>query len=268
MSLIEQGLKTAAGLAIDSLVRPAIGTWHTYYRVVNRNRSRVLIHTDSRGYEVTRRHNKKNPVSSAYTKFLTENYYVDYFLAPEKHTTLLDFIDIYSALQKSARNYDYVVLHTGVVDFATRHQSTVEHLYEIKREKLLKVFSEGELHEHLKSKTGYTFEGEPTLSLYSLDMAAKLARYIRENCPEVIWIGCNKILSNWDGSYWRKRPDDSFVISEYSKVFEEIIPNVVSLAHWNEDDIKRYTCDNVHLTESGFTYIRDRLIQAMQPVSP
>ncbi len=81
----------------------------------------------------------------------------------------------------------------------------------------------------------------------------------------LIFINANRIVRGWKGDYPRERPENMSVIHDYSHAFAEAFPaeRLVDLLTWSEDEVKIYTCDNLHLTEAGSDYIYDALLQRM-----
>ena len=95
-------------------------------------------------------------------------------------------------------------------------------------------------------------------------MAGDLARRQLKPIKNLIWIGCNHILPDWRGSYWKERPKDLAVLTEYSRVFENILDNVISLQGWSEDDVKKLTSDNIHPNQFGFELLRGEIIRHLK----
>lgn len=232
-------------------------------RIQNRRQPRLLIYTDSRGFEITKRWNKDNPLSS-YVKYFIDNYNTVSFICPEKHTTIIDFLHTYKQLINAGEEFDAIILHAGIVDFSRRHKPMVERLYQEKALRLQPYFDPDELHDNLQQETGYTYEGEPTCSFYSFSMARTLAEHHLAKLPNLIWIGCNQIVPNWRGTYWKERPADMPIVVEYSTLFEETLPNTISLRHWTQEDVKNYTSDNVHPNKAGFEFLRQEVVKKLQ----
>lgn len=103
----------------------------TYFKFKNINKKKVFIFTDSRGFDVTKTTHKNNPFS-LYTKHFIKNYNTDVFVCPEKTTTIYDFLEYY---YNSKKNYDFVLAHIGVVDFAPRTLSQTKKILNQKKTK-------------------------------------------------------------------------------------------------------------------------------------
>ncbi len=233
----------------------------TYYRFKNRHKPKLLVYTDSRGHEITKLRNRYNPFAS-YIGHLMRNYCVYYYLCPERSTTIPDFLEVY---RKSKTTYDHIILHTGVVDFAPRPISMIEDIYNLKQAKFDAVIPTDRWREHIESKQVGWFEGVETMSIYSQDIAAEFILPQLQNIPNLIWISSNHFVPGWEGNYPRKRPDNINVIAKYTEKFVAGLPGCIDLRNWSDDEIKLYTCDNVHFTEAGFNYLRDQIVAILSP---
>jgi len=233
----------------------------TFYRVRNASQKRILIYTDSRGYDIIGWLRHRNPFYS-YMNNLVKRYNVDVQIVPEFSTTLIDFLSYY----ERAKPFDLVILHCGIVDFSRRHKSVVEQFYRTKDQGMLdRLFSKEEIASHLATPTGFTYEGEETRSFYSLAMAEKVAREV-EKISELLWIGCHGLVAGWRGNYWKDRPADMPVILDYSRLFSHRLKNAISLEDWSDDLIMRYTYDNVHLNTAGLALFREKVDEAAMTI--
>lgn len=227
-----------------------------YYRIKNRRKKTALVYTDSRGFEIRSPFNKKNPFSS-YCAHLIKEFNAEVYICPEKHTTLIDFLFFYQSLQKK---FDVIILHCGVVDFSRRPISSLESIYEQKKHKFLALgFEINDLVENKNFSEGAVYEGEKTASLYPLSQFEKIVLPKMQAIRGLIWIGCNKVILDWQGSYWKKRPDDINVIMAYSDLAEKRLSHVVSLSDWDNRQIKLFTDDNIHPNASGYRCIYSRV---------
>ena len=233
-----------------------------YYKVKNQKKKKILIYTDSRGFEISSIKNRKNPFGS-YIGYFINNYNVDYYLCREKHTTIIDFLHLF---HKNKKKYDYIILQLGVVDFSPRPKSMVRPIYNFKRKKVKNIFDIKTIEDHLRTTSTDYYAGEETLSLYSLTMAEKYILPELLKIDNLIWIGCNKVLPDWDGNYPRKRPDNMYVIEDYTQLFHNNLKYSINILDWDEEEIKEYTCDNIHLTVKGMEYLRQSILSVIDKI--
>jgi lysophospholipase L1-like esterase len=217
----------------------------------------ILLYTDSRGTNIHGHYDYKH-----YSTRLSERFFVDAYISPEKWTTLPDFLKLYRRI--SHRNYDYVILHAGIVDASPRHQKTLLHMiYPQKKEILDEVFGKVEIQAYLHGDMGYEYEGDKTNNLYSHEMAKiKLLPRIQK-IPNLIWIGSNRIVPGWRGNYWKDRPVNISITEEYAKLFIEALPTKVDLLAWSLDEVQKLTFDNIHPNAAGSDYIYETLLKIM-----
>lgn len=223
------------------------------YKVKNVNKPKVLVYTDSRGFEISKWYNRKNPFSS-YAGYFIKNFNCDVFICKHKHTTILDFL-----IDTKPEQYDAVIMHCGIVDFSTRPLSNVQWIYDYKVDALSRFFSASDLNNNLNNTHDTLYEGERTLSMYSLEQAIAVILPKLKSLDNLIWINSNKILSDWSGSYWKERPANINLVQEFNAIFTSELENTIDLSDWDEADIKRYTSDNIHFNHIGFSYILNEL---------
>lgn len=224
------------------------------YKIKNFNRKKILIYTDSRGHEITKIVNKNNPFSG-YANYFIKKHKTSAFICPEKHTTFFDFIYY---IENKAKKYDYIICHTGVVDFAPRPISQVKKIIEIKKNKIISLFGEKNYSDILNFK-GYeiNYEDEKTSSIlpdfFIPFIAEKLNQY-----PNLIWITCNPVDSNWNGNYKKNRPSNTNIVNEKSKHLISTLKTnkIVNFTDFSNAEVKKYTCDNVHLSKEGMERIK------------
>lgn len=108
------------------------------------------------------------------------------------------------------------------------------------------------------------YEGDKTINLYSLEMAKKYIIPELLKIKNLIWISCNNIVDGWNGNYFRERPKNIKLIEKYSKLFCKYLPNVINLHVWSNDEVKKYTCDNMHLTNEGSDFIYTKLTNRIE----
>lgn len=246
---------------------------------------RILIFSDSRGQHKPVGTNHKIFAERLATE--VKDVEVDLVLCPMKWTTTLDFF-IY-AEQFGVEQYDHVVLYTGIVEWSPRPQtSAINDLYYNKsasnnnawllntRDYSKKIvnnkkyifdsfFGEHEINKYLNSPFDTTYQGERTINMYSLDMAKKLASKL-SRLKNIIFINANKVLSDWNGDYKKERPSNMSITEKYSQIFTDTIglERTVDISSWSDDDVKNFTCDNIHLTKAGSDFIFEKLVRKMK----
>jgi hypothetical protein len=210
------------------------------------------------------------------------NVHVDDFLCPFKWTTTLDFIECFPA--DRLRQYDRVVLYTGIVDWSPRRLSNArDDVYnsrsevnlgalEINTEDYTKkivnrkkatfdlVFGEDTMHSHLAAPFDVAYEGEPTINMYTLAMAESELLPRLRGLSNLIFINANRFVPGWRGDYPRDRPANISITHAYSDLFSTHFGDrLVDLRVWNDEDVKRFTCDNLHLSAAGNDYVFNEL---------
>ena len=227
----------------------------------NGSRPRILLYTDSRGFRIRGRYAVNDPMHF-YPGELVKRFNVECHICPEKHTTLVDFLHTY---QSSSRDFDVVVAHVGIVDFSPRgRKSAREQLYLSKKSLYDEVFGEDAMERHLAGNLGFEYEGDQTINMFSLAMAEESLLPRLRAIPDLVWIGCSRFVAGWRGNYFRERPPNISIVEDYSRLFCETLPNCVDLSDWSDMDVKKYTCDNVHLTVLGGQVLLARLKEATE----
>ncbi|MCG9737534.1 hypothetical protein L1D32_05135 [Shewanella insulae] len=224
----------------------------------NINKSpKVLLYTDSRGTEVSPFYKQKNPYYSYLSSL--KGYDVKYYFCPYKHTSLLDFLRLYD---ESEIDYDFYVLHLGIVDFAPRPISSYNDMLSKKRNFLIR---KGWLH-YFENRDDYLcdYNGEKTLQFMSLDFVKDVLTPELSKIDNLIYVGVNPVLKKWNGNYWRPRPDSINKQLLQDQILLDNILNSISLNAWAEDEIKKYTVDNVHYNSLGLNYIGARVKQELK----
>jgi hypothetical protein len=231
------------------------------WRLKNKNKKKILIYTDSRGHEISKLKNKHNPFSG-YAKFFIQNYNTTTFICPEKHTTLYDFLYF---MKHNKEPYDFVISHTGVVCFAPRPFKQGQEVVQLKKEKIIDLFGE-EVYNRIQTFSGYTEEyaGEKTTAIVPEFMVDLIGAELNK-IPNLIWLSCNPVIDGWLGNYNKPRPENLGIVSDKSKAIIPLLKNVkvVDITNWSEQEIKKYTCDNVHLTEAGMNYLQTQLTESI-----
>lgn len=214
-------------------------------------RKRVLIYTDSRGFEVTKAWNRKNPMSSYIRKFQL-HYSCDVQLCPRKFTSLLDFLEFWETRVNC--DYEYVILHCGIVDFAPRPMNSYSEMYSSKI-KLIERYNLAGVLANDQAAEGQRYCGELTRAFLTEEAVQSVIIPKLVSVPGLIYVGINRVLSDWDGMYWRKRPgniNDQLILS---RKLETQLPMSIDLSDWSDIEIRRFTSDNVHLNQLGFNYV-------------
>jgi hypothetical protein len=244
--------------------------------------SKVLIFTDSRGQHIP--HGQTHKVF-AETLAEYDDIDVTYYLCPMKWTTTLDFFEFIQ--NNDITMYDDVILFTGIVDWSPRPQrSAIDDLYNNEKQINLEnwelntknyskkivnnkkrifdeLISEKAIAKHLNSPFKEIFEGNKTINMYSLTMALDNVIPELNKIENLIFINANRIVSGWEGDFKRGRPQNIDITHKYSDLFSNNLTNVdlVDLREWSQDDVKTFTCDNMHLTTQGNEYIENKLLE-------
>ncbi len=251
------------------------------------NVRRILIFTDSRG--------QHKPVGCSYDIFAERlakdpRLDVDIFLCPMKWTTTLDFLEQFP-LERLVQ-YDQVILFTGIVDWSPRTARSARYeLYDnpdianvenlglntrdytkkiVNKKKIFfdRVFAAEAMAEHLSNPFDTLYEGQPTINMYGLEMARDRLVPILAAIPNLIFITANRYVPGWEGDFKRGRPTNIRISEQYSDLFATELAAVgvplVDLRDWSLDEVRIYTCDNIHLTERGSDYIYESLMKLMK----
>jgi len=246
--------------------------------------TKILLFSDSRG-----QHKPAGTNHSIFGERLRDevkDVEVDLVLCPMKWTTTLDFIE-YSR-ENNLKKYDWIILYTGIVEWSPRPASSAfNDLYNNKKEENLgsyslntrdyskkivnnkkkifdELFGEKEIINYLTNPSGARYNGEKTINMYPIGMSGKVIEELNK-FKNLIFINSNRILSGWDGDYKKGRPVNIDITHEYSDLFSSCFPpeRLVDLRRWSDEDVKKYTCDNIHITKEGSDYIFERLIKMM-----
>lgn len=245
---------------------------------------KILIFTDSRGQHKPTGTNHE--VFPSRLRNEVKGLQVDLLLCPMKWTTTLDFLEYISNVNTS--DYEWIILYTGIVEWSPRPQkSAINDLYNNKNtnneglwfsntrdysKKIInnkkgffnQLFGEKNIQRYLSNAFDVRYEGQKTINMYSLDMAKIMANKLKA-IDNLIFINSNRVLPNWEGDFKRGRPKNMNITHQYSDIFSEVLgeDKLIDLRTWDEKNIKTYTCDNMHLTESGSDWIFEKLIEKM-----
>ncbi|MCR9249732.1 MAG: hypothetical protein NXI20_04880 [bacterium] len=230
------------------------------WKIKNAQKKKILVYTDSRGFEITKLINRKNPFSS-YVNYLIKNYNTTFYICPEKHTTIFDFLEVFL---KSKDRYDHVIVHCGVVDFSPRPISQIKEILTLKKNKIVSQFGDAFFQELLQFP-GFDVEyfGEKTTAILPVDYVHEVANKLKE-IENLIWISCNPVDINWRGNYKKDRPDNINIVNDCSKLMKAKLGRdemVVDLTDFSLEQVYKYTCDNIHLSQDGMEYIEKKLAE-------
>ena len=243
---------------------------------------KVLIFTDSRGQHKGTFQNKKIFTEKLYDYLIKKNISCDLMLCPFKWTSTLDFIQCIEETHLNPDTYDCVILYTGIVEYSPRPLSNFCDAYyknndtisfnklilnkhpriiNNKRKFFKKFFGKNNL--NVKNHS-IDYKGEHTRSLISINMHEKyVIPYLQKYNNKLIFVNSNKIVKGWEGNYIKKnpfgRPKNINIIEEYAKINSNKFKNKIDLLSWSEEDVKKYTVDNMHLSYEGSEYIYNKI---------
>ncbi len=255
-------------------------------------KKRVLIFTDSRG-----QHKPAGCTHDIFAERLAKDSRldVDMFLCPMKWTTTLDFLEQFPP--ERLAQYDHVILYSGIVEWSPRPQpharadlydnqtsanagnlglNTCDYTRKIvnnKKAMFDRIFGEKAMATHLSQPFDTIYEGQPTINMYGLDMARHGLIPILAAIPNLIFVTANRFVPGWEGDFKRGRPENIRITELYSDLFATELARagvpLIDLRDWSFDEVKVYTCDNIHLTERGSDIIYERLMKLinMSPIT-
>jgi hypothetical protein len=205
-------------------------------------------------------------------------------LCPYSWTTTLDFIECIYNKTFDINQYDLVILYTGIVDASPRPISNFNNVYDNKQDdtvtynKLIsrdrsikriinnkkkfmdKIVPQELVKRHLMTNYDVIYSGERTKSFINLEIYEKvILPFLKRHDSKILFINSNRIVPGWEGNYLsvnkEGRPKNISVIERYSSLATAKLSNVINLLSWTNDDVKKYTVDNMHLTFLGSEYI-------------
>lgn len=227
---------------------------------------KILAYTDSRGKRIGTYQNHDHYLD----RLIKDGHDVKRFMCTEKWTTTLDFLRDIDP--KTYTDYDYIILHTSVVDNSPRNaKDALNKIYLDPKKKPIfdKVFGETAMKNHLANHFNTKYENVYTNNMYSKQMAIEKLLPILEKIPNLIWITNSPLVNGngkgWRGTYFRERPENMQIVNDYSKSYLPYLKNtkVVNLTDWTDTEIKAYTVDNIHFSEKGSDLVYDKLIELM-----
>lgn len=186
---------------------------------------------------------------------------------PYKHTTLIDFLYFYNTNIKILKKFDFIVIHLGVVDFSPRPKKMLEN---IRIKKALKVNTLYNIDFNDIDPIQFSnilYNEEQTGSLYSKEF---LENYILNKLKEIdnlIYIGINPILFNWNGNYKKTRPKNINDVMKFNDVLIKNLNYSIDISNWTEKEIKEYTVDNIHFNSKGFDFIKSQIKNKIKEIN-
>jgi len=245
---------------------------------------KILIFTDSRGQHIPAGYTHE--IFPKRVQSEIKNVEVDLILCPMKWTTTLDFID-YSN-KNDLSSYDYIILYTGIVEWSPRPQkSALEDLYANKNtinlenwdnntkdysKKIINnkkkifdnFFGTKNINKYLKKPFDIKYENQKTINMYSLAMATKIGSFLSK-FDNLFFINANNIVDGWEGNFKRGRPKNISIIHEYSSIVSGFFPpsRLINISQWTDNEIKVYTCDNMHLTNKGSDWVMEEIVKKL-----
>ncbi|WP_072616331.1 hypothetical protein [Vibrio vulnificus] len=220
---------------------------------------KILVFTDSRGTEVSAL-KQKVPFFS-YLKFFN-NFKVEYYLCPSKYTSILDFLEL---VGNKGDEYEFIVLHCGIVDFAPRPLSSYQDMLNLKWDYISKMGWSS----YFKNRNDYLcdYYNEKTLQFMSLKFVDDVVIPLLSKRKNLIYVGINRVLLDWNGNYWKKRPDCINVQLKNNANIMNNLSSAISLSSWSDDQIKKYTVDNVHYNRLGLDLIGKQVYEKILELS-
>ncbi len=235
-----------------------------FYKLWNFRKPRLFIFTDSRGFEISKISNRKSPFAS-YLLYFIKRYNCDVFICPQKHTTIFDFL--YTYLKFQHKGYKYTIAHIGVVDFSPRPETTIQGILRLKRIKITTCFGQDFYDRSLRTKRyKETYNGEHTAAILPEEQLNEIAESFNK-IPQLIWITCNPIDLNWAGNYKRERPANINMVNEKSIRLKQLLSpeiDIVDFTSFTLDEVRKYTCDNIHMSAEGMMLIEKELKEIIE----
>jgi len=205
--------------------------------------SRILIVSDSRGLNLTGRSVLR------YADRLSCRYRSTRRLYPKKWTTIADLYELLEGSETGA--YDVIIAHVGISDFSPRGVESTHRIYREKQHGYDALFGGDAMRRHLATDLGTPYEGEPTNSMFSLEMLKERLIPWLASQSRLVYVVGNPILRDWQGDYWRPRPDNIEMANLYMTELAAALPRTFSCMNWTRAEILSHTTDSVHLNSLG-----------------
>ena len=248
---------------------------------------KVLIFTDSRGQYKDSFSNKNIFTEKLHQYFKNKNILCNMMLCPFGWTSTIDFIQCIEEKHINPDIYDIIILYTGVVEYSPRPLSnfyeafcnynekiSIDRLMNDKPPRILnnkKQFFINFFGPNNLNIMNYDikYNEEDTRSLINLKMhELYVIPYLQRLNNKLLFINSNKIVEGWEGNYLKKnplgRPKNINIINTFSKINKNKFKNIIDLSIWNNEDIKKYTVDNMHLTYKGSEYIYNEILKILK----
>jgi|GEM_PF-2117325 len=230
--------------------------WFRWKNFINKSGKKIFFYTDSRGHDVLGHF--KRFARGSYVEHFFKEYNVTYYICPEKYTMIVDFLVLAEKIDLS--QYDYVVLHCGVVDFSPRPLSNIENVKASKDgvgyfDFLFKANSEYYAH-----PTDVEYYNEKTINLYSPAFLRTEVIPKLKKIKNLVWVNSNHFVSGWEGNFKKGRPANiNQLVADFDNILVEELPNVVNIKDWSDEEVKKFTIDNIHFTKQGFKELYKRI---------
>jgi hypothetical protein len=248
---------------------------------------RLCVYTDSRGF-----HKHKGFTGSMFWEKLAGQYQVDSFVQPFKWTTLLDFIGLLADGVIDPDNYDFIIVWAGIVDFSPRPNSQLFNGLCTPGKPSLMHIAPGKIYSYARrvnDKSRYVeyltgdmttctkwhkeegfdvfFSGERTSNLYPPEVAAIAGEYL-SRIDKLIFIDSCQILPDWDGDFSKGRPRNiNAVLRHYDEILTAKLAHKILLSRWSPEEVKRFTIDNLHLTQEGSDELYQQLTKKVESLT-
>lgn len=245
----------------EFILKPYISICIRLSNYKRKNKPHLLIFTDSRGFDVTTYLGRKNPLYKSYVAMLMKDYHVTVKVCPNFSTTTIDFLDYYNDLNA---NFDAVILHTGLVEFSVRPISMIKSMWDEKKYKENKILKKGVDFDLSRFPVIEKYRGMDSSRYLTIEDMDFIYNNNLSKIKNLIWIGINPVLKEWDGTYWNSRPEkinDNLILDEF--IGNKSTSNI-SLSKWNPSEIKKYTVDNIHLSAEGFKAIYSEINERLK----
>ena len=236
-----------------------------YYKILNRNKERILLYTDSRGYQIADLDCRKTPFKSYLYSFI-KKYNCDVHICEEKHTTIFDFLYLYENNIRR-KKYDYVISHIGVVDFSPRPYNDIESILNLKKNKTIKIFGKEFFNKLIDLKI-YEEEyfGVKTSAILAEENLELIGNKFSK-IPNHIWISCNPVDLKWRGNYPKDRPININMVNDKRKQLMNLLGNnvnIIDFTNFSLKEVRKYTCDNIHMSDEGMDLIKEKIKQCLE----
>lgn len=189
-------------------------------------KKKLLFFTDLRGTNT-----QANVGNRSYIKRLSEKYEVTH----STEDTIYDFIISLNTNIIDTSYYNYIILQVGLFNCES----------DLSDEKI-KILNNIFVKENISTK------------LYDISFIKEIVIPILKKISNLIWISHNNIIEN--NSYNGNKE----IINTFSKLMCDQLENVINLHQWSNNEINRYTYDNMHLTSDGNDFIYTKLVNRIE----